>query len=131
MPEDDDTDKCNCRWGAKDVLLIVTTVSTLLMGFWNKEKINTVGENQTAAVQKAEEVKDTLNASTAQRNKQLDKIEQTTEKTEKAVTDTVGPQLMASWLYLKSISDENPTTENLKRTNEAKAALDKHRAPRP
>lgn len=145
MPDEEEGKEhvCQCSWmdKAKAICLVIGALTTAgasiigaVVGLMNRESTHEIRTTQTEHVETAK-----ANAG------KLDKIEATTNKTElvaekterAAVTaatlaqDTVGPQLMSSWLYLKSLSDENPTAENNKRTAEAKAALDRHRALKP
>lgn len=91
---------CDCKWGAKDVVLIVTMLGSLVMGWRNNEGIadnNKLGHQQ---VQQADEVKKELDTATAASDRKFGSLAMGTEAI-----------LLGNYEYLRGRVDAEDITE--------------------
>jgi hypothetical protein len=86
-------DDSSNQWTPRNVIMVATSISGLMIGIINAVQIRIVDDRQIHQVQKSE-----------QRDEQLDNIEKTAEKVEAAN----GSNLLASYLYLQRLADEEP-----------------------
>lgn len=104
-------------WTVERIILLLTFLSTLVtgaLGLRNNSKIETVQVGQSAAVAVAESVQEKLDISTTKQEKQLNKLERSTE----AVEDSQGPILWRTW---KNLEDDADYAKTSGLTAEAKA----------
>lgn len=107
---------------AQIILQIVTLIAATYaasLGARNHDTIKTVEANQS-------EVSDRADATKVSTEQKLQRIEMATERTEAAVTDTLGPQLWATAQYLQQIADESGALSDRVKAEEARRAYVGH-----
>lgn len=128
---DEEEKPCPCSWldKAKAISLVIAALTTsvasiaaAVLGAMNHERIDDVRNVQGVQVERASEVRETLERQTESTDAKLVKIEKSTA----AAREAIGPQLWTAYKYAESISDFDPTPENLAKTKEAKAAYENY-----
>lgn len=113
-------DENNCGHSPLQWAQAVALGIIMVLGAWNSRKIEDVKDTQGAQVQRAEKVQETLDTRTVEQDVQLAKI----QKAQQAAQEAQSFQLLASWKYLDSVAEYDPTEENKAKAKEAKAAYD-------
>lgn len=122
---EDKSCKCNVFEWAKAIALIITSLTAPLAAYFGASNSGQLGEvqnTQDTQVQRAIEVKRTLENRTKEADIKLVKI----ERAATAVEESIGPQLWSTWKYLEGVSELYPTPENIAKANEAKAAYESY-----
>ncbi len=117
--------KCGVVEWAKAIGIVIAAIGSSIaagLGAINHGNIDDVKNQQGVQVQRAENIRETLEQTTESTDAKLGKIQKSTT----ALQDSLGPTLWSAWKYAESISDFDPTPTNLAKTAEAKAAYDAH-----